>query len=163
MTVTIRAAVPADAAAVSAVQVKARRQAYAELMPPEALAMMTAQVTPWTWAIRLNPAARLGWGLVAIEGGTVVGFVFVSPNHEGLANVGDLESLHVDPARQGAGVGTLLHDAGLDLLARHGFTSYVLWVLEGNERAIRFYLHRGWRPDGQRVHDIGGDFLRFVR
>jgi ribosomal protein S18 acetylase RimI-like enzyme len=99
---------------------------------------------------------------VAVEDGTVIGFVYVGPSGEGLPGVGDLEALHVDPAHQGKGVGERLLDAGLELLAQQGFSSYVLWVLEGNERAIRFYVHRGWRPDGQRVRDVGGDFLRFV-
>lgn len=171
MTITIRPAVVGDAKAISAIHIRARRQAYAEIMSPEALELMVAQVTPRWWAARLHPAARLGWGLVAVEtgagddmsAGAIVGFVFVGPSEEGLRGIGDLEALHVDPERQGTGVGGRLHDAGLEILAQQGFSSYVLFVLEGNERAIRFYLHRGWRPDGQRFHDVGGDFLRFVR
>lgn len=29
-----------------------------------------------------------------------------------------------------------------------GFRTGYLWVLPGNERAVGFYRHRGWSPDG---------------
>jgi RimJ/RimL family protein N-acetyltransferase len=42
-----------------------------------------------------------------------------------------------------------LHEAGLD--------DITLWVLEGNERARRFYEACGFQPDGTRqLLDIGG-------
>lgn len=159
MTVTIRPATPADVEAISAIHISARQHAYADLLSPQALSVMAEGVTPQMWAMRL-PA---GWGLVAVEDGTVVGFVYVCPNPEGLPGVGDLMALHVDPAHQGRGIGGRLHDAGLEILTRHGFSSFVLWVLEGNERAMRFYRRRGWKHDGERVEDVGGFFLRFVR
>jgi GNAT superfamily N-acetyltransferase len=163
VTVTIRPAAPGDAEAISAVHIRARLQAYAEIMSPQALALMNTQVTPRRWAARLHPSAERGWGLVAVEDDSVIGFVFVCPSGEGLPGVGDVEALHIDPAHQGTGVGRRLHDAALALLADEGLTSYVLWVLEGNTRAIGFYLRQGWRPDGRRLRDVGGDFLRFVR
>jgi ribosomal protein S18 acetylase RimI-like enzyme len=159
VTLIIRPATQADAGAISAVHIGARAQAYADLMPPEELAVLAMGVTPRMWAARLTH----GWALVAVEDGIVVGFVYVGPNHEGLSGVGDLEALHIDPAHQGMGIGGRLHDAGLEILARHGFSTFVLWVIEGNERAIRFYRRRGWEHDGQRVHEIGGVFLRFVK
>jgi len=161
VTLIIRPATPADAAAISAIHIDARCQAYADLMSPEALSAMIAEVTPEKWANRLR--YWRGWGLVAVEnGGTIIGFVYTAPNHEGRPGVGDIEALHVDPAHQGTGVGERLLDAGLEVLAQQGFSAFELWVLEGNERAIQFYLKRGWRPDGERAHEFGGDFLRFV-
>lgn len=159
MTVTIRPATPADAEAISAIHISARQQAYADFVSPQALSAMAKDVTPRMWAKRLPR----GWGLVAVEDGVVVGFVYVCPNHERLPGVGDLEALHVDPVHQGRGIGGRLHDAGLEILTRQGFSSLVLWVLEGNERAMRFYRGRGWEHDGERAEDVGGFFLRFVR
>ena len=40
-----------------------------------------------------------------------------------------------------------------------GFTEAVLWVLEGNERAARFYESHGWHEDGGTLVDdslVGG-------
>ena len=160
MSFTIRPATPDDAVAISAVQTNARQQAYADIMSPRELEAMAEAVTPQLWAARLREA--IGWGLVAVEDGTVVGFVYVCPSGEGLRGVGDLVALHVDPVHQGAGVGGRLLEAGLEVLARQGFSTYVLWVLERNESAIRFYRQRGWSPDGHRHRDVGGIFLRFV-
>lgn len=160
MSLTLRPATPDDAVAISAVQTSARQQAYADIMSPQALEAMAEGVTPRLWAARLREP--LGWGLVAVEDGAVVGFVYVTPSGEGLRGVGDLVALHVDPAHQGAGVGGRLLEAGLELLAQQGFSTYALWVLERNEHAIRFYRKRGWSPDGHRFRDVGGVFLRFV-
>ena len=160
MSITIRQAGPDDAAAISAVQTSARQQAYAGIVSPQALRAMAKGVTPQLWAARLREP--IGWGLVAVEDGTVIGFVYVAPSGEGLHSVGDLIALHVDPAHQGSGVGGRLLEAGLEVLAGHGFSTYALWVLEGNERAIRFYRKRGWSPDGHRFRDVSGVFLRFV-
>jgi ribosomal protein S18 acetylase RimI-like enzyme len=162
VTFTIRPATPADATAISTIHLNARQQAYAEIMPPQALSAMAEGASPSAWAERLRHST--GRGLVAVDDGTgsAIGFVYVTPSGEGIPGTGDLVALHVDPAHQGAGAGGQLLEAGLDILARKGFSTYVLWVLEGNERAIRFYRKRGWVPDGHRFRDAGGVFLRFV-
>ncbi len=46
----------------------------------------------------------------------------------------------------GTGVGLRLMEAGLEKLKEYPKVS--LWVLKGNERAIRFYRKRGSYPDG---------------
>ena len=37
-----------------------------------------------------------------------------------------------------------------------GFRRALLWVLEGNERAERFYRAAGWEADGRKVEDFQG-------
>jgi hypothetical protein len=53
-----------------------------------------------------------------------------------------------------------LHDATTRLLADFGFTEAVLWVLDGNARATRFYHHVGWVEDGQFKIDSGPGSVR---
>jgi len=43
-----------------------------------------------------------------------------------------------------------------DALRRAGFDEAVLWVLETNVRARRFYEIAGWKPDGQTKADERG-------
>lgn len=62
----------------------------------------------------------------------------------------ELAALYLDPAAWGKGVGGALMDAALADLRERGFAEAVLWVLEGNERAIRFYERAGWYDDGAR-------------
>jgi hypothetical protein len=41
----------------------------------------------------------------------------------------------------------------LQRVAELPYTELVLWTFKGNERAISFYEHRGWRADGsERMH-----------
>ncbi|MEA2478037.1 MAG: hypothetical protein QOC87_2236, partial [Actinomycetota bacterium] len=52
-------------------------------------------------------------------------------------------------------IGVALMDVAMGELRKRGFTSGVLWVLEGNARARRFYEAGGWRPDGGRKDCFG--------
>ena len=67
------------------------------------------------------------------------------------------------PRSWGAGHGSALHEAAMDHLAKEGFGEAVLWVLEGNERARRFYERRGWRADGARGDFWGATRVRLRR
>jgi GNAT superfamily N-acetyltransferase len=63
------------------------------------------------------------------------------------ANRGELWVLYVAPSHWGRGYGyALLRDAE-KALATTGRRDLALWVLEGNDRARRFYERAGWRGD----------------
>jgi GNAT superfamily N-acetyltransferase len=63
------------------------------------------------------------------------------------ANRGELWVLYVAPSHWGHGYGyALLRDAE-EALATTGRRDLTLWVLEGNDRARRFYERAGWRGD----------------
>jgi GNAT superfamily N-acetyltransferase len=62
----------------------------------------------------------------------------------------ELARLFVVPERWGAGIGTLLHDAVMELLRSEGRPQCRLWVLEENLQARGFYERRGWRLDGRK-------------
>jgi GNAT superfamily N-acetyltransferase len=63
---------------------------------------------------------------------------------------GELWTLYVAPSHWGRGYGhALLRDAE-EALAATGRRDLALWVLEGNDRARRFYEGAGWRDDDGR-------------
>jgi hypothetical protein len=43
--------------------------------------------------------------------------------------------------------------AALECLGEAGFEQVILWVLDSNARALRFYQAGGWRADGAAKHD----------
>lgn len=150
---SVRPARPADVAAIGAVQARAWRAAYADVLDPAALAGLTpeALADAWREAVAAPPSPRHAV-LVACSGSTVVGFAAVAPSRDGDAGDGDgdLVVLAVDPAHRGAGHGSRLLAAGTDLLRAAGATSVRAWVPEVDGALRDFLLSAGARPDGAR-------------
>ena len=84
---------------------------------------------------------------VAVLGDEVVGFGMYGETRDAdLPGFGELYALYVLQAHWGQGVGHALMNACMaQMIARPGV---LLWVLKGNERAIRFYERHGLRFDG---------------
>lgn len=67
----------------------------------------------------------------------------------GLAGeVGEVYAIYVAPDWWSTGTGRLLMEAAVARLAVAGYRRAVLWVLDTNARARRFYEKAGWAPDG---------------
>ncbi len=64
---------------------------------------------------------------------------------------GEIAALYADPPLLGTGAGHAAHEEGIRHLTAAGFEHAVLWVMEENAPARRFYEHHGWACDG--VHD----------
>jgi GNAT superfamily N-acetyltransferase len=81
----------------------------------------------------------------------------------GFAYVGEgwLHAIHVHPDWHGAGVGPTLLASARESLRDLGFRRAALWVIEGNERACRFYEKDGWVRSGEsRVSEMDGVLTR---
>ncbi|MCE3554794.1 GNAT family N-acetyltransferase [Pseudonocardia sp. RS11V-5] len=148
--VGIRRAVPADARAIARVVVESWRSAYRDLLPAGLLAGLSVDGREEFWRRVLGEDPPAGVVVVAEEAGRdVVGFVAVRSRADA-PRVGELMALYVAPSEWRRTIGTLLHNAGVEHLARQGCARAELWVLAGNERAMAFYRARGWVPDGRR-------------
>ena len=151
----LRRAEPADARAVAGLHVAAWKAAFPGLLPQDYLDDLAPEDRLGAWEEALAPSP---WPIVVVaeEDGALLGFACVSPSRDEDAGeeVGELQTLYVDPSTWRTGVGTALLDAGCEELATAGFTTATLWVLGVNERARRFYERHGWRPDGAiKEHD----------
>jgi GNAT superfamily N-acetyltransferase len=140
----IRPGTVADAEAVARVHVETWQAAYVHVLPQAELQAMSPRERVEQWR-RWPP-------LVAEEDGEIVGFVSVGPSRSDDAE-GELFAIYVHPDRWGTGVGRALMQAGEAELRRLGHRTVILWVLEDNLRARRFYELAGWSPDGA-VQDI---------
>ncbi|GAA1838893.1 GNAT family N-acetyltransferase [Pseudonocardia ailaonensis] len=130
----VRTARAGDAGAIARVQVESWRAAYRGLIADDVLDGLSVEDRTAVWAGALAaPAAHLD---VTEVGGEVVGFVAVSP--------GMLHALYTLPSVWGTGVGLALHDGGVERIRAGGAEGAELSVLEGNARAVRFYLREGW-------------------
>ena len=88
---------------------------------------------------------------LAQEGERVIGYAVVSEigGHAALvtgARMAELESLSVLPGERGAGVGRALMAAVHELVRGLGIEELMLYVMDGNDEAMRFYERFGMRP-----------------
>jgi ribosomal protein S18 acetylase RimI-like enzyme len=150
---TIRRATVDDADAIERVQVETWRAAYAGLMPDGAVASFDVEARQRWWREGLAHEPRPGSEtLVAELDGAVVGFVSVGACRDE-DGPGELYAIYLDSTRWGSGVGRALIERAEESLRASGFAEARLWVLEGNERAERFYRAAGWERDGRKVDD----------
>jgi len=136
----IRSATPDDAEAVERIRVRGWQAAYRQIFPP---ALLDGMPLDWSrWRARLDRPPG-GWSILVGEAEwRVVGFAAMGPDRDGTP-AGELFALYVDPDRWSRGAGwALLAAAEEHLSERH--PEAILWVLEGNERARRFYERAGW-------------------
>ena len=125
MPFSLRRAVPEDAAVLTDIHVRARRESMSYLpdtyRPEEVLA----------WIREVVLTHDEVW--VAARGEDVVGFLALSDDL--------LYHLYVYPEDQGQGAGSAL----LDLVKELRPGGFRLWVFQRNEQARGFYEHRGLR------------------
>jgi ribosomal protein S18 acetylase RimI-like enzyme len=89
--------------------------------------------------------------LIAEAGGRAIGYAVVSEigpqaTLETGARMAELESLAVLPGERGAGVGRALMAAAHELVRELGIGELMLYVMDGNDGALRFYERYGMRP-----------------
>jgi GNAT superfamily N-acetyltransferase len=157
--VELRDATPADAHALAALHVASWRAAYRGLMPDEVLAGLSVPERERSWADRLTSPGPRTAVVVATDAPQLVGFAAVGPPlvpaDRADPTLGDLYALYLHPDHWGRGIGAPLHAAALARLVTHGFTHAGLWLLDGNQRAERFYLRHGWTDTGRTQIDRG--------
>jgi GNAT superfamily N-acetyltransferase len=164
----LRAARPADAEALGALHVAAWRAAYRGLMPERVIAARTLdeRVRGWRERLAAPAAGTITWVAVAPGApGALLGFCSTGPCRDGdvAPGAGEVYALYVEPARLGRGLGRRLLGHALDDLRARGRSEVVLWVLDGNARAERFYARAGLAPGRREVKTLEGAPLPHTR
>jgi GNAT superfamily N-acetyltransferase len=152
---------PEDAEGIARVNIRGWQAAYADVLPREALAQLSVEEGASRRREKIEAGERI---LVLEDGGTVVGFAaFGSARDENVPGRGELYAIYVEPARWGEGLGGKLIGAAEEALRDGGFSEAILWVLEENPRARRFYEASGWRADASRRIELLGVDVPEVR
>lgn len=153
--VMIRRAVPTDAEAVTGLHLDCWDEAYTGLMPQGILDARRDDVP--ALVDRWRTGLANGNTTVAEHESRLIGFVNAKPGTELPALEIQLFALYVRAPWWGTGVGHALFECAV------GNRSACLWVLEGNDRAIRFYERQGFRLDGTGHDEPEGRHVRMVR
>ncbi len=156
----VRDAAPADAAALSAVQVRAYRHAYRDLLDADLLAALEPGAFTEAWRAAIEAAAGGdGSVLVASASGIVVGLGYLrrSGDPDADQGTGELATLVVDPARLRAGHGSRLLWAAAERAREAGWTSLRSWSPAQDTARLAFLRGAGLEPDGARRELVGQD------
>lgn len=145
----MRLARTSDLDDVAAVQIAAWRGDYVGVLPVDVLDALDADDIAMEWArgLLMSGQQRL---LVALGADSaIVGYAAIGPcsDPDSTADTGEIHALEVHPAHRGAGHGSRLLSASVDLLRTGGATSAVTWVLLDDARRRAFFTSTGWGPD----------------
>lgn len=108
---------------------------------------------------------QVGWNnLVLIESGKMIGTAsFGKSRWEKYRDYGEVVSIYFLPDYIGKGYGKLLLNKCMEELKQCGFSKVLLWVLEENHRARKFYENNGFVSSGEFMdNNIGGKDVREI-
>jgi ribosomal protein S18 acetylase RimI-like enzyme len=147
--VQIRPARREDAAAIAGVHVRTWQAAYDHVFGAERLARMDLEALQTRWQRWLDQEEQV-W--VAEDAGGVVGFAYIGDSRDA-PEEGEVYAIYALPEAWGTGAGPALMREALDALRATPYEEAILWVLEDNPRARRFYEREGWHADGGAKED----------
>lgn len=168
----VRPARTPDVDDIAALQIRAWRTNFAQVLPPAELAALDPADLAMTWASAiLNPPTPSHRLLVAVDGASgsdsLAGYSAfgVSADPDADENTAELLALVVDPDRTRQGHGSRLLTAAVDHLRAAGFLTLATWLPMADGISRTFFGSSGWGPDSAyRDRVISADkVLREVR
>jgi ribosomal protein S18 acetylase RimI-like enzyme len=160
--VSVRVGWTDDAAGIAAVQVRAWREEYVDLLPAEVIEALDQDQFAQAWQASLSsPKDARNRVLVALERNTVRGFAVVGPTTDPDCDPvadGEISELTVDPDQTRHGHGSRLVQACADTLRADKFRTALIWLNATDDVRRAFLTEAGWAPDGaHRELDLHGD------
>ena len=155
----------ADCKAIGELYSAAWRKGYKGLIPQELL----DKITPEKYEVRSRVNGFLDDGsFVAVEDGRVVAHCHARAADEPkMRGWGEIHTLYTHPDHWRLGYGAAVLGRAEEWLIDQGFNNVYLYVLDGNERAERFYKAQGYLPNMDTLCcDLGGVIVtdnRFVK
>ena len=148
--IAVRRATVADAEVVGRIHAASWRGAYQQLGPAFLASIVDQErIDLWTRVIGEDEEP-----VYVAPADAPTGFIYFGPSRDDDAgeHVGEVMTFYAHPEAWGTGVGRALMEVAIAELCAMGFTEAMLWVLEDNPRARRFYEMAGWRVDGGTKH-----------
>lgn len=166
--VTIRPAALDDAEALARLHVRSWQWAYRGQLPDDYLDRMPdsleRRIEARRAALTNLPPEHRWW--VAEQAGQIMGFAVTEPSRDADAppSTGEVSMIYLEQEAAGKGIGRALFAHAVEDLRQRGYTQAMLWVLETNSRARRFYEAAGFRADGaSKTEEWPGVLLHEVR
>ncbi|MDB5054480.1 MAG: family N-acetyltransferase [Bacilli bacterium] len=100
---------------------------------------------------------------IMLVSGITVGFMMITPPNDFSKSQTEISAIYLLKQYQGQGYGKCLLDWGLARLKELGYKKVILWVLQENKDAIRFYERQNFEFDGTEREIFRGINLRQKR
>jgi len=115
------------------------------------------------WTKKMTQLKDKEFVLLAINAqGVAEGFISVMDEPEA-GYMALVDNLHVRPDLKGRGIGKALMQRAARVLTDSGRTNYYLWVLNGNDPAVRFYRSIGGEQADEKIVHFGGKDVKATR
>lgn len=167
MNALVRRAIPQDAESIATVHIETWQHAYRGQLPDSFLDRLSDELSSRTKAWRSNISVSRPNTEIWVTGseGRADSFVALGPARGTVPDrTGEIYAIYVHPQFWDRGLGRALFARANERLISLEFTSAILWVLESNRRARRFYEIAGWNLEGPAKTEThpGGIELREV-
>lgn len=162
----------ADIPDLARIHVQSWQAAYAGLLDAAYLSGLSVQERCLSWQRILAAGESTTW-VARDDEGRAQAFLSHGPCRDRGApeDRGEIWALYAQPGHWGRGAGQMLMACALRTMQAQGLRSVSLWVLRGNQRAIRFYEAAGFAevPGSLQRFELGGQpveelaMLRFLQ
>jgi len=159
--ITLREAVPADAAAIAALHLRSWQTAYRGILPNHYIDGALRDDLAAQWHIAFADR-RQGLVLLAEAETQLIGFIAVWRDG-GAGQPALIDNLHVDPARRGGGLGRRILGVAMRRLAAGRCPGAYLWVFAANRRTIALYDRLGGTAGERATKPVGGHLVAMIR
>ncbi len=141
-----------DLREVGALYTAAWKKGYKGILPQDFL----DGIEPERWSGRIDFLDE--GSFVIIDGEQIAAHVHARPAaEENMSGWGEIHTMYALPQFWGTGCAGELFDYAVDWLNKQGFERIYLYVLNGNERAARFYRKHGFAPTEDTLDcEVGG-------
>ena len=150
-----------DIREVDTLYVQAWKEGYKGLLPQDYLDGLTSKI------VDRSPKSYFfdEGSFVILDGERIAAHVHVRPAAEPKMNGwGEIHTMYALPQFWGTGCAGELFDYAVNRLRERGFDKVYLYVLDGNERAARFYRKHGFKPTDDTIKcEVGGAVVTDIR
>ena len=162
---SVRVAIETDARDIAFVQVTSWQTAYKGLVADDHLQNMSIAKREQTWRQIISKGES--HCLVVEINKQIIGFANMGISRDPdkiVPPTGEIYAIYLLPTHWRQGLGQQLFNEAIKWLNAQNLPESVIWVLEGNWPARRFYEKQGFRPDGvTKTKQVGGDERHVVR
>jgi len=163
MSVVIDKVLPEDAFEFTACHIACWHSAYKGIIPDDYLANMSKEIEQRTERTRKNlneVTEDTSYYCAKFENKIIGFFIITKSRDEDKLQAGQITAIYLLCEFWNKGYGRQMMNCAIDALRNMGHREIIVWVLEENHRAKRFYEKCGFLPDGTKKEiEIGKSLI----